>query len=279
MINAVITGDLEQAISLIENKGADVNIQDTPTRSFLTLNSRQAYWTPLMYATARGDLSMVKLLVEEWSVDVNKEGPDGITPLMVAASSNPSTVSDIRVLAHDNIIIGETTLNQNMENIEVMQFLLESGADIGATDTFGHTVYFHALKSGHVNSLRFLREYDSNANPIFQLQTANNPNTVNLLDALPLTLTSFKGNLEIVKLLINEWNVDINTRNDNGWTAIMAARFEGHSEIVNFLESMRAEFTQEDYKTLVRAEINQHDAAAEQQRFNAVLGGEGGHTY
>lgn len=65
---AAITGQIDLARRLIE-RGADVN---------------KPGWTPLHYAASRGQLAVMRLLLEE-SAYIDAASPNGTTPLMMAA--------------------------------------------------------------------------------------------------------------------------------------------------------------------------------------------------
>ena len=83
LIDAVKTGDYEKAEELIRN-GADPNQQD------------EQGWTPLNFVAGKGDLPLVKLLVEK-GADIFKVGRDQRTPYMIAlAAGRVSVVKYLR---------------------------------------------------------------------------------------------------------------------------------------------------------------------------------------
>jgi hypothetical protein len=83
LIDAVRAGDYNEAERLIK-VGADVNQQDDQG------------WTPLNFAAGKGDLSLVRLLVEN-SADVFKVGRDRRTPYEIAlAAGRVSVVEYLR---------------------------------------------------------------------------------------------------------------------------------------------------------------------------------------
>ena len=49
-----------------------------------------------------------------------------------------------------------------------------------------------------------------------------------------LMIASYKGNLEIVKLLIDN-GADINAKDNEGWNALIEASYEGHLGVVQYL--------------------------------------------
>jgi ankyrin repeat protein len=50
-------------------------------------------------------------------------------------------------------------------------------------------------------------------------------------------LASEKGHKEIVKILLENKNIEINQTTKSGWTALMLACEKGHVEIVKMLEA------------------------------------------
>ena len=181
----------------------------------------------LINAVIKGDLEQIRSLANNGANVNEATEEDGITALMVAVVSK---------------------LSENVENIGAMRLLLELGANIGFTNNHGYTAYMHTLEYNLVNSLRLLREYDSDPNPIVQVRDML---TFRLLEATTLIFASSEGHLEMVQFLVDELNMDVNARIENGLTALMEARSGGHLEVAHFLESKgAAELTQEDYQTI-----------------------------
>ena len=65
---AALKGELELATQMVK-KGADVN---------------KTGWTPLHYAASNGQVSVIKLLLENYAY-IDAESPNGTTPLMMAS--------------------------------------------------------------------------------------------------------------------------------------------------------------------------------------------------
>jgi len=85
--------------------------------------------TPLCQAVCKGDMDVVKKFIE-YGADVN-ETSNGITPLMFAARYN---------------------------NVEMIQFLIDKGANITAKDTKGYTALKYAELSGAKEATAYLKE-------------------------------------------------------------------------------------------------------------------------
>jgi ankyrin repeat protein len=78
VIEAVKNGEYDTVVKLV-SMGVDVNQQD------------EQGWTPLNFAAGKGDLSLVKLLVEN-GADIFKVGLDRRTPYMIALAAGRSSV-------------------------------------------------------------------------------------------------------------------------------------------------------------------------------------------
>ena len=59
-------------------------------------------------------------------------------------------------------------------------------------------------------------------------------------DVTALMMTSLNGVVETTKLLLDR-GADVNAKDDKGHTALMWARVDNHSEIMNLLKQHRAE--------------------------------------
>ena len=46
---------------------------------------------------------------------------------------------------------------------------------------------------------------------------------------------SYEGHLKVIKYLIENGKVNVNSKDDDGWTALMRASWRGYSEIVKYL--------------------------------------------
>ena len=103
---ASIDGDLEMVKTLVEKNKADIN---------------KSGWNPLMYACSKGQLEVVKYLVQH-GAEVNTTSPNGSTPLMMAAMSG---------------------------NEYVVKYLLDQGADLKLRNSLGYSAIDMAAQYDH----------------------------------------------------------------------------------------------------------------------------------
>jgi ankyrin repeat protein len=64
---------------------------------------------------------------------------------------------------------------------------------------------------------------------------------LNKVQAIPITFASATGNLEAVKILLDEQGVEVETTDEEGETPLMLASFYGNEEIIEFLLSKGAD--------------------------------------
>ena len=116
LIEAVKSGDYAKAAKLIEN-GADVHQQG------------EQEWTPLNFASGRGDLVMVKLLIEN-GAQVNAKSGDAV-----------------EIVKNGAIKLGHLTPLHfaAQANYEATEALLKAGADVNAKDVRNATPLVFAV--------------------------------------------------------------------------------------------------------------------------------------
>lgn len=108
-----------QVIRYLLNRGADLNQTDTEG------------WSPILIAASRGDLALIRFLVEIAGSDVRAKNNSKTTSLMLAASSG---------------------------SLEVCRYLLDRGANVDAKSSRGLTALMHGVSSGKLELAKLLVE-------------------------------------------------------------------------------------------------------------------------
>lgn len=282
LLDASWTGETEIAKFLIEH-GADVNAHHSESGS-----------TPLQYAVLTGRIEMTKLLLQAHA-SVSSEYRDGQSLLHVAAARGYGAIIDLLVHAGGNVQAldanGNTPLDsavlhdqpfafaallRNHANVryvhpldgrgalheacmrgyvDMLQPLIDAGADPTARDRFGQTPLDIALayKNGNVvaallHSGQKLKESQQIAEETMESATLRGQteiarilldngldvNTPSAKGAIYLNDAALKGQKKMVQLLL-EHGASVTSRNQSGGTALHDAALGGNVDIVAML--------------------------------------------
>lgn len=105
------------ALVMLGNVAIASNVVDNSSK--ISFNYEVSDVNPLCLAISKGDINKVKEIIA-YGVDVNDTTLRGMTPLMYAAIYN---------------------------QVEIVELLLEKGANLDKKDNMGHTVFDHAKLS------------------------------------------------------------------------------------------------------------------------------------
>lgn len=186
-IHTAVNIGAKEIVELLIKEKVDVNIQDT-----LHAN------TPLIYAVARSNQEIVKLLVEA-GASVNETNKHGATALFHTFYT---------------------------KDLEIIRYLISNGADINKPDNKGSTLVGNCCSLGKLDLIALLFELGANFNVI---DGVGQPAIY--LAAMTETNSNKQG---LVKYLV-EQGVDINIKNKKGDTPLHKACFWGQSNIVKLL--------------------------------------------
>ena len=193
--------------TLIE-KAADISQINAATLGFGS--------TPLMVAVEKQQLGAVRFLLNQ-GADVNLKDDYGFTALHLAAVSSMYEV--VICLVENGADVNAVNLRDvtplmmacdDDSNMDVVRYLMRSGADMHLKDVDGFTALLYAITSASDFALDILR---------FLIQNGADINTRNLEQATPLMLASWNGYLDKVKFLI-EQGADVDAQDENGDTAL-----------------------------------------------------------
>jgi ankyrin repeat protein len=141
-LRAAFNGNLAQVEATVA-KGADVNLSGPKKR------------TALILAASNGHQSVVEFLVGK-GADVNARDSDGQSPLLLA--SKRSFNETAKYLIENGADVNAQTKKKRVsslmlaavwDNVELVQLLLDHGADPSLTDVFGRTPKLLAEKKGN----------------------------------------------------------------------------------------------------------------------------------
>ena len=121
--------------------------------------------TPLMLASYRGDLDIVKIFVSKCPSAVETANSGGFTPLMCASTSGHTDIVQFLLMngAQPNMAKNDgwtalaiATLDKRIETVKV---LLEGGADPNIVNKNGISVLLVASSNGHTEMIKLLLDY------------------------------------------------------------------------------------------------------------------------
>lgn len=212
--------------------------------------SKQAYLQQWFEAVKKGDLQMLKEVVEK--IDINAQDETGQTALMRAASNGYENIvkyllkfPDIEVNIQNSI--GESALYfasiRGRENI-VKMLLQDPKTNINILDTLGNNALMAAVIGRYEGIVRLLLQVGidpdiknkagqkaiDRASPTFRPTVQALINAINLNEWIG---AAENGQVETIRKLIGK--ININAADTHGYTAlILATRFE-HGDLVKFL--------------------------------------------
>jgi len=150
---------------------------------------------PIHDAIENGDLSQVQAIVADNPDQVNEKDPGNNTPLHLAAIGG---------------------------NKDIVEFLIESGADINMGDNENSPPVVNAALGGHFEIVKLM--LDKGASP-----TLADDN-----DMTPLHFAAMGGDTRIIELLLAR-GADVDAGNRNGLTPAIYAAYRGHRDILKLL--------------------------------------------
>jgi len=241
-----------------------------------------------LYSAIRAnDLRQIKTLLDE-GISAKAEGPDGITPLMVAAETGSLDAMKMLIDRGADVnarnTYGSTALMWSVTDLKKVRLLLDHGADVNVAARSGRTALIIAsFANPSAEVVRMLLAKGANVavmdqrkvTPLNAATFGNDTATVRLLlDAsadvntadtfiglTPLINASGNRNLEAVKLLLAKGanvnavsktqdlpKIQTGTVEFGGWTPLLMAVPFGPPEIITTLMDAGAKVNVQDYR-------------------------------
>ncbi|XP_067685768.1 ankyrin-3-like [Haliotis asinina] len=205
-------------LKLLVETGANLSVLDNADNNILHI------------ACMEGNLEIVKYLIPRKIIDIDSRGGRGTTPLMLAA---------------------------RFGKMEMFNFLLKTGANISKKDDDGENTLHKSCKGGNVDIVKdvithrvlYVNSTDNNgitplmlaagygSKVVFQLliDRAADTSAKDDTDKTILHWACEGGNVEIVKDLLTQYTVDINSNDRKGMTPMLLAAYRGKSDVLGLL--------------------------------------------
>lgn len=221
LISAILMRD-ERAISSLIAGRADVN-------------DVQYSLTPLGVALSHYNFRCAQMLLEA-KCDVDLRNTKGLTPLMMSVAPPQLYFSFVTPLNDEDNSIRQ--LHEHAPyNRDAVQFLLAARADVDVKCHDGMTALFWAVKFGNLDAMRDLLAAGANVN-------ARDITGESCLFHLPDNVPS--ASLVPIIRLLKENGIDIDARNRQQESALLAASRESHTHIMSALIATGADIRVKD---------------------------------
>ncbi|WP_300711419.1 ankyrin repeat domain-containing protein [uncultured Brachyspira sp.] len=209
LLRAVEINDYRYIKSLI-NSGANINAKDGYGLSALHI------------AIKNGSIDSINILLQNDDIDLESALPEGY-------------FTHLNDNSEDAVYIGKATpliyaIFKSNGDSKIVDMLIKKGADINAYDEEGWTSFLYAAAFGDSSTLRNILHGNRE---LINSKTKNN--------ATPLHMAVVYDNLENIKYLVSRLKVDIDEKDDDGWTALYYAAANNKIEAYNLLLSLGAD--------------------------------------
>ena len=185
----------------------------------------------LLDASKRGHVDKIKIIItNNKKVNINYQNKYGHTPLMCATMHNHYDV--VQVLINEGADVDIVDINGNTTfllavqcgHVDIIKYLLTKKVDIGGKNNMGLTALMIAADRCHQDVVKLL------------MNTGADDQIVNVCKGWTALLASAAdGNVEIVKSLIEAGsNVDVKDKDGN--SAVILAAWNGHEKVLKMLQ-------------------------------------------
>ncbi|XP_048246405.1 ankyrin repeat domain-containing protein 50-like [Haliotis rufescens] len=184
----------------------------------------------LHYACFGGDTGMVNDAITNTSVDINTSDIYGRTAVMVAAACGYKDMVDLLFKKESDLSHIDKTGNNILHvaclggHVKIVEHILsQEDTDINCRGQYGGTPLMLAAFDGHREVFDLLVTKGADATLV-----CNKGNTI-------LHVACIGGHVDLVKPILSQGMVDINSQRQDGRTPLLLAAFCGHREVFDLL--------------------------------------------
>ena len=192
--------------------------------------------SPLCSAAAKGNLGIVKALIEDGRADINFKGFLGGTPLWNAAGSGCTEIvkyllmqKHVDVNAED--VEGFTPLSEAISDNRfdaVVALIEDPRVNVNHADRYGRTPFTFSVCNGDESILALLLR-----SPGINIKTADD------LGRTPFSYAAEEGRREIVELLLRIPGIDVKASSNSGLTPLAYAAMKGRLTVIQQLKQRK----------------------------------------
>jgi ankyrin repeat protein len=207
--------------------GVDINAKNSDGES------------PLQLAAQVGQKEILELLISK-GADINTKDVVGWTPVIEAAREGHKEIVELLISKGANLnardrLIGATTLHYAAVNghKEIVKILIKNAADFNSKDMAGQTPLNFAIDEGMDEIADLLRKHGGKTGKELKADSGKTGDEIKT-PTISIWKDAEKGDIEAVKLHLDN-GVDVNAKDNIGWTPLHFATVLDHKEIVELL--------------------------------------------
>ncbi|XP_067659947.1 ankyrin-3-like [Haliotis asinina] len=231
----------EDVFNLIVKQGADLSLVDNEGDTILHA------------ACKGGNVKIVKYVLDHGSVGINLRGKDMFTPIMIAAYKGHKDIFHELEKKNADLLFRDGDQNNILHlackggNIEIIKHILTTySMDVNDIGFQGSTPIMLAASEGRKDMFDVL------------LQSGADLSHVDYSRYNILHMACRGGNMELVKHVLAQNIVEINSRSNDGSSPAMEAAYEGHTNVLKLLLSEGADmtFVSDENDNILHAALN-----------------------
>lgn len=198
--------------------------------------------TPLTIAAEKGNMEIIKMLVEDGNALVNEASSYGVTPLIAAAAAGNDEVVAYLVGQGANVSAkddwGKTALiyAATLDNPKLVSSVIKlDKTAVNLPDNLGNTALIYAAQKGLLDNMKILLANGANAN-------YRNPAT----GISAISAAAAEGNSAAIRMLVRTGKADVNISDLSGRTPIFYAVEQNQEDALRTLLSLGADVNAQD---------------------------------
>ena len=198
--------------------------------------------TPLTIAAEKGNMEIIKMLVEDGNALVNEASSYGVTPLIAAAAAGNDEAVAYLVEQGANISAkddwGKTALiyAATLDNPKLVSSVIKlDKTAVNLPDNLGNTALIYAAQKGLLDNMKILLANGANAN-------YRNPAT----GISAISAAAAEGNSAAIRMLVRTGKADVNISDLSGRTPIFYAVEQNQEDALRTLLSLGADVNAQD---------------------------------